>query len=159
MKVEQLMQRTVQTCRPDDTINRAVQLMWEHDCGCIPVVDDAARPVGMITDRDACMAAYTQGRPLAALPVHLAMAKQVRSCRPGDTLVEAESVMKAAQVRRLPVVDADGVLVGILSLNDLAQQILREAGTARRELAGDEVAGTLSAVSMPRRTHELATAA
>jgi CBS domain-containing protein len=159
MKVEQLMQRTVQTCRVDDTISRAAQLMWENDCGCIPVVDDEGHPIGIITDRDACMAAYTQGRPLSALRVHSAMARAVRTCRPGDMLAEAESIMRAAQVRRLPVVDADEVLIGILSLNDLAQELAREAGSERRELCDEEIAVTLRAVCTPRRPHELATAA
>ncbi|MCW5891237.1 MAG: CBS domain-containing protein [bacterium] len=159
MKVEQLMQRPVHTCRADDTINHAVQIMWEQDCGCIPVVDEERHPIGMITDRDACMAAYTQGRTLSSLPVGAAMARHVHACRTGDTLAEAERIMRLAQVRRLPVVDAANVLVGILSLNDLAQEVRREAGAARHELGCEEVADTLGAVCAPRRAHQLATAA
>lgn len=158
MKVEQLMKRTVQTCRADDSLNRAVQLMWEQDCGCIPVVDDEGRPIGIVTDRDACMAAYTQGKPLWAMSVRIAMARHVHSCRPHDTLAEAESIMRAAQVRRLPVVDGNGVLVGMLSLNDLAQEVLRESGNGRRELPSEEVAGTLGVICTPRHSRQLAAA-
>src|SRR5262245_52107889 len=115
MKVEQLMSRTVKRCLATETLNRAAQLMWESDCGCVPVVDDDGRAVGMITDRDVCMAAYTQGAPLASIGVASAMAHDLRSCRGSDTIVEAESIMRAAQVRRLPVVDAEGRVVGLLS--------------------------------------------
>ena len=73
MKVEQLMSRDVKTCQATEMLNRAAQLMWENDCGCVPVVDEDGRAVGMITDRDVCMAAYTQGRLLDALPVASAM--------------------------------------------------------------------------------------
>ena len=158
MKVEQLMQRAVQTCHTDDTMNRAAQLMWEHDCGCIPVVDDENHPIGMLTDRDVCMAAYTQGTPLSAIRVRTAMARQLRTCRSGDTIGEAESIMRSAQVRRLPVVDAEGALIGILSLNDIAQERMREAGAGRAEVGDQEISTTLGAICAPRRNHELAAA-
>lgn len=158
MKVEQLMQRTVQTCRADDTVNRAAQLMWEHDCGCIPVVDDQNHPIGMLTDRDICMAAYTQGKPLPAIHVRTAMARQLRTCRSGDTIGEAESIMRSVQVRRLPVVDSDGALIGILSLSDLVQERMREAGVGRAEVGDQEVSTTLGAICARRGHHELAAA-
>ena len=69
MKVEQVMNRNVKTCRSSDSLDRAAQLMWENDCGCVPIVDDEGRGVGMVTDRDVCMAAYTQGGPLTHLRV------------------------------------------------------------------------------------------
>lgn len=146
MKVEQLMQRAVQACAPTDTLNRAAQIMWEHDCGCVPVVDDAGHAVGMITDRDVCMAAYTRGKTLGELDVATTMTALVQACRPGDTVREAESIMRAAQVRRLPVVDNQNVLVGILSLNDIATEARRQAGGSRREIDDGEVSGTLGAI-------------
>ena len=69
MKVEQIMNREVKTCRPQDSLNRAAQIMWDEPCGAVPVVDDQHRPVGFLTDRDICMAAYTQGKPLEQLRV------------------------------------------------------------------------------------------
>jgi CBS domain-containing protein len=160
MKVEQLMQRSVRTCRPDDPLERATQLMWEHDCGAIVVVDDAGRAVGMVTDRDACMAAYTQGKPLSALPVSAAMSQTVQSCRPADTVAEAARIMQAAQVRRLPVVGDGDATIGVLSLNDIARQAVRDAGSRKsgRITAGD-VAGTLAAVCAPRPSRSPAPAA
>jgi len=159
MKVEQLMQRSVQTCRPDDTLARAVQLMWDHDCGAVVVVDEHGHAAGMITDRDACMAAYTQGQPLGALAVASAMARTVQTCRPKDTLVDAAHLMQAAQVRRLPVVADGGAVVGILTLNDLAREAARELGKKQPKVAAADVAGTLAAVCAPRQRGVLAPAA
>jgi CBS domain-containing protein len=160
MKVEQVMSRNVKTCLPKDTLNRAAELMWENDCGCVPVVDDDGRAVGMITDRDVCMAAYTQGGALDRLRVESAMARELRSCRPTDTILEAEHVMRAAQVRRLPVVDQEGRIIGLLSLNDLAREVTREHGASRTpDVGGEEVAETLGAICALREHRELATAA
>ena len=160
MKVEQLMSRDVKTCQATEMLNRAAQLMWENDCGCVPVVDEDGRAVGMITDRDVCMAAYTQGRPLDALLVASAMARDLRSCHATDTIVEAESIMRAAQVRRLPVVDPEGRLIGLLSVNDIAREAERGRGTRRKPaVAGEELAMTLAAISTSRERREVETAA
>jgi CBS domain-containing protein len=63
MNVEQVMNRSVKSCRPGDSLNQAAQLMWENRCGAVPVVDAEFKPVGFLTDRDICMAAYTRGKP------------------------------------------------------------------------------------------------
>jgi CBS-domain-containing membrane protein len=129
MKVEELMVREVMSCSPDDMLNRAAQIMWENDCGCVPVVDSAARVLGMLTDRDICMAAYTRGQTLNHIPVSAAMSSEVFACRAGDDLLDAQKVMRKHQVRRLPVNDSKGRLVGLLSLSDLARAIPRKAVT------------------------------
>jgi CBS domain-containing protein len=160
MKVEQVMSRNVKTCVSHDTLNRAAQLMWENDYGCVPVVDDEGRAVGMITDRDVCMAAYTQDGLLSRSQVGSAMARDVRSCRPTDTVAEAESIMRAAQVRRLPVIDAESHVIGLLSLNDIARELARERATSGGpELSSEEVAETLGAICALREHRELAVAA
>ena len=69
MNVEQIMNREVKTCAPRDSLNKAAQIMWDTPCGAVPVVDEQGRPVGFLTDRDVCMAAYTQNKPLTELPV------------------------------------------------------------------------------------------
>ncbi len=125
MNVEQIMNRDVKVCGPRDSLNRAAQIMWEHACGAVPVVDEKSRPVGFLTDRDVCMAAYTQGKPLVALRVDGAMARKVVSCRAEDDLNSAAQVMRQNRVRRLPVTDSHGTLVGLLSLDDLACEAAR----------------------------------
>jgi CBS domain-containing protein len=124
--------------------------MWEHDLGVVPVIDEAGRAVGMITDRDACMAAYIQGRPLSAVSVGSVMSKSLFSVRPEDSITRALDVMSEHQVRRLAVVDAEGRLVGILSMNDLVREAARERENPNREISAAEVMATLGVVSEPR---------
>ena len=116
MKVEQLMTHEVKVCTEADTLNRASQLMWESDCGCIPVIstNGDGRVVGILTDRDIAMAAYTQGRQLWAIPVATAMARKVISCHANDGITQAEALMRDNRVRRLIVLDQNECLVGIL---------------------------------------------
>ncbi len=125
MKVEQIMSRNVRVCRRQDSLNEAAQIMWEHPCGAVPVVDEQSRPVGFLTDRDICMAAYTQGKPLAELNVDVAMARNVVTCAAEDDLRSAAGLMRQHSRRRLPVVNGEGRLVGLLSLDDLACEAAR----------------------------------
>lgn len=162
MKVEQLMKREVKVCAEADTLNRAAELMWESDCGCIPVVSangDGAL-IGIVTDRDIAMAAYTQGKQLWAIPVGTAMAHKVITCHANDGISQAEALMRDHQVRRLPVLDQNGHLVGILSLNDVAREAQRETAAGKRaEVTGESVAETLATVCQPRSSHDMALAA
>lgn len=147
MKVQDLMSKNPLTCGPDDTLHRAAQLMWEHDIGCTPIVDQSANVIGMLTDRDICMAGYTRGKSLSDCQVRDAMSTNVIHCEPGDDLSLAEARMRDAQVRRIPVLNA-GHLVGILTLNDLAVA----AEERRKGIGTDEVARTLGAISHHRAT-------
>lgn len=151
MKVWELMEREVVSCAPTDSLNTAARIMWERDCGCVPVVDRNSVAVGMITDRDICMAAYTQGRSLHLIHVQDVMAQPVVSCEPEDELVTAEKLMRDSKVRRLPVRGADGKLAGVISLSDIALEAERErrAGGGRM-IRSTEVAEILGAVSQPR---------
>jgi CBS domain-containing protein len=149
MQVQELMTRPAVTCRSTDPLNTAAQLMWDHDCGAVPVVDDSGSLVGLITDRDICMAAYTQGRRLEEIPAAEAMATRVFSCHRHDSLESAEELMGEKQIRRLPVIDSDRRPIGVLSLNDIA----RHAATSRTNgrLSAD-VTRTLAAICEPRQT-------
>lgn len=139
MRVEEIMTKNVEACRPDDTLNTAADIMWQADCGCVPVVDgQSKRVIGMITDRDICMAAYLSGQPLQALTIEGAMAKTVHSCSPQDPLSVAERMMREGQIRRLPAVDDDGQLMGIISLSDIALTPTTRA---------DEIAETIKSIS------------
>jgi len=109
--------------------------MWDEPCGAVPVVDDQSRLVGFLTDRDICMAAYTQGKALAELRVETAMAREVVSCTVEDDLVSAAQLMRQNRTRQLPVINRDGTLVGLLSLDDLAC----EAARALRGGVNDEL--------------------
>ena len=156
--VQELMTRDVQTCGPDDMLDVPARIMWDHDCGCIPVVDQSAHVVGMITDRDICMATYTQGMALEAMRVSNAMSREVWACHPEDTVGVAEKIMQEHRVRRLPVLAMDGHLVGILSLNDLAREAAREHVPPRREVGPEGLVETLATICEPRRSRRDAAA-
>jgi CBS domain-containing protein len=154
MKVRELMATDVRACFPDDTLNRAAQLMWENDCGVVPVVDEEMRVVGVITDRDVCMAAYTQGVQLVDSSVGRAMSPGAYTCAPTDDLKTAERTMRERRVRRLPVVDGDGKLVGMLSLHDIVREAERErvSKTRKRQIQNAEVVETLGAICALKTT-------
>jgi CBS domain-containing protein len=126
MKVQDVMTRSVATCSVDETLECAARVLWERDCGCVPVVDHDGRVVAMLTDRDVCMAAYTTGKALHELRIADAMSSGLVSCRATDDLPTVAARMAQAAVRRLPVVDAADNPVGILSINDLANAAMRE---------------------------------
>jgi CBS domain-containing protein len=151
MRVSQLMNTRVHTCHASDSLDLAAQRMWSNDCGCLPVLepDGSGQVIGIITDRDICMSAMFQGKPLASLSVSEAMARNVRTCRQSDTTGSAETVMREARIRRLPVVNDDGALVGVLSLADLAREAAREQCAPHKHLTGDEIGITLAAICAP----------
>lgn len=160
MKVSELMTKNVRNGWIGEPLDHAAKLMWEYDCGSLPVLDQNGRVVGMVTDRDVCMAAYTQGEILGRIPVSRAMSAELYSCRPDEELDKVEKRMRAHQLRRLPVVDDDGRLRGVVSLADIAQRAAKDAkGKAgARQVGFAEVGETLAAVTAPRRP-ELAVAA
>lgn len=146
MQIKDVMSHPPVTCPASSTLDHPARLMWEFDCGIIPVVNDDGRLAGVVTDRDVCMAAYTQGQPLASIPVTTAMAKAVIASREGDPIEQAEQLMRDNQIRRLPVLDADDRPVGLVSMNDLA----RLAARAKRSGVDRELVTTLAAVCRPR---------
>jgi CBS-domain-containing membrane protein len=147
VRIEHLMSRDVQVCGPDDNLEEAARLMWNNDCGCVPVCSDNGSPqvVGMITDRDICMSALFGGKPLSELRVADAMSREVYVCRPNDSATAIEQIMRDRQIRRVPVADASGRLVGIVSLADLARTGRRSAA----DITETEVGETLAAICEP----------
>ncbi len=151
MKIWELMERDVASCARTDSLNVAARIMWERDCGCVPVVDRNNVVVGMVTDRDICMGSYIQGRSLHLIQVQDVMGSPVVSCEPEDDLVTVEKLMRDNRIRRLPVCDMDGKLVGLISLTDIALESERERRSSKERLIrSTEVADILGAVSQPR---------
>ena len=141
MKISELMTRPVQMCRASDALDRAAQLMWDHDIGALVVVDEPGQVIGMITDRDICMAAYTCGLALHELSVDHAMSKHVVACGADDSADAVAALMAKHKIRRIPVVDETNRPIGILSLNDLSRTM-----ASGRDLPASKVAGTLAAI-------------
>jgi CBS domain-containing protein len=143
MKVSALCHRDFVSCADRDTADHAAYLMWEFDIGSLPVVGDDGAVIGMVTDRDICMAGFLQGRPLRSITISSIMARDLVACREDDDVVEVEERMRQRQVRRLPVLAGDR-LVGMISLNDLAR------AASRGELPPADVAFTLASITRPR---------
>ncbi len=144
MKIRELMSSPAYSVEPQDSLERAAQLLWEHDVGMVPVVDPDGRVRAAITDRDICMATYLRGSRLADLRVADSMSRGCVTCRPDDDVESAAQRMAQHQLHRLPVVDAAGKAIGVISLNDLA---LASADSSR---CGHDALKALVALSQHR---------
>ena len=118
MKVKDLMTTDVRTCTPETTVAEAARLMWEGDCGILPVVDDGEL-IGVVTDRDMYIALATRNARASHLRVGAVMANAVVTCAPEDNVTDALAQMTRARIRRLPVVGFGQTVLGVLSLNDI----------------------------------------
>jgi predicted transcriptional regulator len=136
-RVGEVMCATPRACRAADPIRRAVQIMWDFDCGVVPVVDANARPVAMVTDRDLAMALYTRGSLSLEAPVASVMSREIHLTSADATVHEAIATMAERQVRRVAVVDDEGALVGVLSIADLARRASEHGGTSELAVIGD----------------------
>lgn len=130
--IREIMTTDVRTCRADRSLVCAGTAMHRGDCRFLPVVDDAGRPVAVITDGDICEIGSTDHRPLREILVSEAMSRGVLTCRPEDAVSRVLETMKQHRIRHLPVVDRDGRLVGVVSLTDV---ILLVEGNGRDDLA------------------------
>jgi CBS domain-containing protein len=146
----ELMQRSVAAVKPDDSLEHAARMLRDRACGCVVVVDRDRHPVGVVTDRDICLAALRSGEPLDSIPTSAAMSATVWSCRMHDEVEAAERTMARHRVRRLPVVDSDSKLVGILSLDDLALEACREENWTESPISCAAVGRTLGEIARHR---------
>jgi len=142
MKVQDVMVKNVQFCAPDTNLATAVQLFWEHGCGDLPIVENG-RAIGMITDRDIAIALGTRNTKAGDTLVRDVALPKVFFCLPQDDIHTALSTMQAQQVRRLPVVDSKGALVGVLSLDDV---VLFAGERPADELIFSDVVDTMKAI-------------
>jgi len=146
--VKDFMTSDVESCNETTDLAAASMIMWRRDCGFVPAVDTVTRKViGVVTDRDICMAVATKGRRASEIHVGEVMSGAVHTCAPSDSVRRALDVMRERKVRRLPVVDAQGALTGILSLND----IVLHSGSARDAVFGavnqEEILETIRGIS------------
>jgi CBS domain-containing protein len=150
MKVKEIMTSDVKCCTPETNLAAVAKIMWEDDCGVVPITDNQGKVIGVITDRDICIAAATRSRPEGEIPVAEVISTTVHACAAGDDVRATLATMKRQQVRRLPVLGTDGHLVGIVSINDIA----RQAG--RRDIGADisaqEVLETFTSIGAPATT-------
>jgi CBS domain-containing protein len=153
MKVRDLMTRQVATVQSTDPASVALKLMWDCDCGAVPVLDESQRLTAIVTDRDIGMTVLFRDSSPSAIPVSAAMSKNLHYCRPEDSVSSAEKIMRAHQIRRLPVLNADGRLVGILSLADIVRATAPDNARAK-DMIPEEVTATLADICTRRQSDE-----
>lgn len=134
MTVHDVMSVPAETCRPETDLAGVAKLMWDHDCGFVPVVGATGAVVGVITDRDICIATATR----RLLPEHIsaaqAMSSPIHACLLTDKISDALATMKQFRIRRLVVVDADGHLQGVISMNDIVLTSQRKGEPAAKAI-------------------------
>jgi CBS domain-containing protein len=140
MKVKDIMTKDVSICTPETTVAEAAHLMWEADCGILPVVDDGELE-GVVTDRDMYIALATRNARADHLRVGAVATRTVVTCTPEDDIHAVLALMREARVRRIPIVGFGNTLLGIVSLNDIAL-----AAGPGKALTSDEVVETLQSI-------------
>jgi CBS domain-containing protein len=150
MKVQDIMTSDVQCCGPDTNLAIAAKMMWDSDCGALPVLNVEGKVLGMITDRDICMAAATKNKPPSEITVWETTSGKTFTCRPTDDVHTALDIMKRERVRRLPVVDEDGILQGIVAMNDFVLVAQEAKGKSVPAVSYEDVVHTMKAISAHR---------
>jgi CBS domain-containing protein len=149
MKVKDVMMRMPAVCDAGANVGTAVEILWNRNCGILPIVNSQRKVVGVVTDRDLCIALGTRNRLPSEITVDQVASGKVFSCKPDDDIRDALNTMARQKVRRLPVVNKAGALEGILSMDDVI--LHSEGGVAGKtsELSYDAVVNALKQVYLP----------
>ena len=131
-KCPEVMTKTPVCCRPDDMVAKAAQLMQSENIGSIPVIENeqTQKLVGIVTDRDLTLKIVAKGHDAKSTKVEAVMTRQVVTCRAGDDLQKALDAMAEHQLRRIPIVDNDNKIVGIIAQADVATRVNQPEKTA-----------------------------
>jgi CBS domain-containing protein len=143
MKVKDIMMRTPASCTAETNLGAAVEILWNRNCGILPIVNAQRKVVGVVTDRDMCIALGTRNRLAGEIAVGEVMSGKVFACKQEDAVHAALATMAQAKVRRLPVINADGELEGILSMGDVVAHSEARMPGKTSELSHDDVMDTL----------------
>jgi CBS domain-containing protein len=143
MKVKEIMTPNVEAIWLTESLADAAELMWKHNCGVLPVIKDGRKVIGLITDRDICMAAVMRDSKPSTVSIEEVMTGQVYSVDPEDNVDQALEAMQEHKVRRLPVINAEGELEGILSMNDV---VLHADDAATESIDYSDIVKTFQAI-------------
>ncbi|HXH66532.1 MAG TPA: CBS domain-containing protein [Candidatus Limnocylindrales bacterium] len=139
MKVKEVMTGTPYHIPLDANLGMATELMWRGNCGFLPVVDAQKKVCGVLTDRDICVALGTRNQTAGQVLVEEVVQRKVFACNQEDDIHIALQTMREGHVRRLPVVDYNGDLAGVVSMDDLLFRAEPERAGKATELSADEV--------------------
>jgi CBS domain-containing protein len=151
MKVRDLMTKTAVFSRPETNLAAAGALMWQNDCGALPVVSDGRKVTGILTDRDICIALATRDRRSSQLTAGEVATQQAIVCKPEDEIHAAITTMRNERIRRLPVVNDEGGLEGIVSIDDIVLRAKKADGKKKPGVSYGDVVETLQAIYEHRR--------
>ena len=127
MKVKKIMTRDVGFCHSNDKLIKAIEIMWQYDCGAVPVVDETSKVVGIITDRDICIATSNKNRPSSEIYIVDVINGSIHTCHAKDDIKGVLKTMGRNQIKRLPVVKKSGELAGIISVTDILLSVTQKA--------------------------------
>jgi len=150
MKVKDIMMGTPYYCQQETNLASATELMWNANCGFLPVESADGMVIGVITDRDICIALGTRNRLAGEVTVAEVLTGKLYSCAPDDDVHMALQTLMEATVRRLPVVSQNGTLVGVLSMDDILLRAEPSSLGKEPELSSDEVVRTFRAITQRR---------
>ena len=157
MKVKDIMMETPYYCQPETNLGSATELMWNANGGFLPVESAEGKVIGVITDRDICVALGTRNRPAGEVTVAEVLTGKLYSCAPDDDIHMALQTLKEAAVRRLPVISQKGMLVGVLSMDDILLRAEPSSLGKEPELTSDEVVRTFRSITQRRVPEIVAT--
>ena len=146
MKVKEIMTGNPSVCDLNESLAEAARTMWNADCGALPVLKDGREVVGVITDRDICMAMAMRESNAAAVSAEEVLTGDIYSVAPEDEIHKALQIMQEHQVRRLPVISPEGELEGMLSMNDIVLKAQRKANGKAPEIRYADVVDTYKAI-------------
>jgi len=148
MKVKAIMTTKVKSCRPAAHLAAVAEVMRKFHYGVLPVVDDG-KVIGMITDRDICLAMNKKDHDVSVIKVSAILSGNVYRCAPNEDVKNALKTMRKKKVKRLPVVNRAGALKGILSIGDILLHTRKAKGKKSQARRYKDVARTLQAIYKP----------
>jgi CBS-domain-containing membrane protein len=146
MKVKEVMTEDARAIWITQSLADAAKEMWENDCGVLPIIKDGRKVVGMITDRDICMAAAIRDRKPSSISVEEVMNATVYAAEAEEDVEQALETMREHKIRRLPVLNLEGELQGIVSMNDIVLRA-KERNGKKPQIAYADVVKTYQAIS------------
>lgn len=144
MKVKDLMTKQVASCGQEANLARAVQLMWENGCGCLPVIGEGGNVIGVITDRDIAIALGTREQRASDVLVRDVMSQRLYTCTSDDDVHTALRTLRSEGIRRLPVIDREGALTGVLSVDDVV--VKARAHPLKKDISYEDIEETYKGI-------------
>jgi CBS domain-containing protein len=144
MKVRDVMARHAVSCGMETNVAQAVHLMWEHGCGFLPVVGEGGNVIGVITDRDIAIALGTRGQRASEMFVRDVVSPKLFTCTSDDDVHTAMKTLRTEGIRRLPVIDREGALIGVFSIDDVS--VKARAHPLKKDISYEDIEDTYKAI-------------